>query len=177
MSHILTFEGRMVPLLEIQPEHISIGDIAHGLSMLCRFGGQVRDFYSVAQHCFHVSRLQTSPEAALWGLLHDATEAYLGDVIGPLKRHLPEYEGIEERAMIAVCDRFGLPYEMPESVRVADEVLLKTEARDLCHNDEWLQGNGVAPLEERIVPMSQMNAKVTFLSTFSAIMRIRRDLL
>lgn len=118
--------------LDPRPEEIHIEDIAVALSNLCRFGGHVREFYSVAQHSVHVAGL-CGPEDALWGLLHDASEAYLGDIIRPLKRQdcFAEYRAAEERLMAAVCERFGLPLEMPESVRRADEVMLATEARDL----------------------------------------------
>src|ERR1017187_10636100 len=76
---ITTFSGiHFWPLLP-NPADIRIEDIAHALSNQCRFAGHAREFYSVAEHSVRVSQL-CPPEDALWGLLHDASEAYLTDV-------------------------------------------------------------------------------------------------
>src|SRR4051812_30250690 len=77
-----TFTGRQFWPVDPRADEIAIEDIARALAMTCRFGGHVRFHYSVAQHSFLVS-LVCSPEHALWGLLHDASEAYLGDVVWP----------------------------------------------------------------------------------------------
>lgn len=82
-----TFSGRSVSLYDPTPEMICIEDIAHALSHVCRFGGHTREFYSVAQHSCLVSYLAPA-EWRLAALMHDATEAYLGDVIRPLKNIL-----------------------------------------------------------------------------------------
>src|SRR5579872_2947230 len=84
---IQTASGLEFPLFEPRLDAINIEDIAHGLSMICRFTGQCARFYSVAEHSVHVSHLVPREDAA-WGLLHDAAEAYLGDVASPLKKHL-----------------------------------------------------------------------------------------
>src|ERR1039457_118422 len=83
-----TFSGLRFWPLDPNPEKILIDDIAHALAHQCRFGGHASRFYSVAEHSVHVSRL-CPPEDALWGLLHDASEAYLVDLPRPLKQ-LPE---------------------------------------------------------------------------------------
>jgi uncharacterized protein len=82
---IQTYTGKQFWPLSPLPEDIVIEDIAHALSMQCRFGGHVRTFYSVAQHSVHVSLL-VEPQYALWGLLHDAAEAYLVDLPRPIKK-------------------------------------------------------------------------------------------
>ena len=129
---IQVFSGGMFHVLDPRPEEICIEDIAHGLSMLCRFTGQVRKFYSVAQHSVYVSQY-CDPADAMWGLLHDSSENYIADVSRPAKS-LPEmaaYKTIESRIMDAVMWQFGLSTEEPASVKRADILLCDIEARDL----------------------------------------------
>jgi hypothetical protein len=126
---ILTHSGRRVDPLNLHPEDVDIEDIAYSLSNQCRWSGHCL-WYSVAQHCYLVS-LEADEQDQLWGLLHDATEAYLVDLPSPIKRQMPEYVAAEHRAMRAICTRFGLPPHEPKSVTIADEVLLATEYRDI----------------------------------------------
>ena len=133
-SWIQTFSGLAFYPLDPRPEDIRIEDIAHALALQCRFTGHSRLFYSVAEHSVHVSYL-CEPEDALWGLLHDASEAYLGDVSRPLKRQpaMREYRVAERDAQWAVSLRFGLDTEElePASVTRADMLLAAIEGRDL----------------------------------------------
>jgi hypothetical protein len=121
--------GQFWPMDTHQSE-ISILDIARSLSKLCRFNGHCKGFYSVAQHSVLVSH-QCDPADAMWGLLHDAPEAYLADVPTPLKNVLHGYRDAERAIMREICRKFNLPEQMPQSVRVADERMLATEKRDL----------------------------------------------
>src|SRR3990167_1330499 len=127
-----TFSGVQFWPLDPRPEEIRIEDIAHSLARQCRFAGHVKvDHYSVADHSVRVS-YACDPADALWGCAHDFSEAYLVDVPRPLKR-CPEfafYREAERRMMLAICERFDLSPEEPESVRRADAVLLMTEKRD-----------------------------------------------
>lgn len=116
--------------LDPRADEVRIEDIAHSLSLLCRFGGHCRRFYSVAEHSVHVAR-QVSREAALWGLLHDASEAYVCDLPRPLKRMLPGYSMIEKRVHLAIAEHFGLSPEIPAEVKTADEAMLLAEADQL----------------------------------------------
>jgi hypothetical protein len=157
MSFIETATGRTFHPLDPDFADICIGDIAHALSNLCRFGGHCRHFYSVAEHSVRVSwHLSSCPDPIpLWGLLHDASEAYLVDVPRPLKNARPfgsSYLLAECRLMIAVCERFGLPLEQPDEVTHADEVLLACEVRDLMRGERayWQK------LAERPHPLIQI---------------------
>jgi hypothetical protein len=127
-----TFSGLRFWPLDPNPEKILIADIAHALAHQCRFGGHASKFYSVAEHSVHVSHL-CLPEHALWGLLHDASEAYLVDLPRPLKL-LPEfavYREAERRLQRAVAARFGLPPDQPAKVTEADDTMLWIEAHSL----------------------------------------------
>jgi 5'-deoxynucleotidase YfbR-like HD superfamily hydrolase len=105
-----TFTGGQFFPTDPRPEDVHPADIAHALSMLCRFAGHVDRFYSVAEHCVLLSRwAESTGDLAdpLEMLLHDATEAYVVDVPRPLKRSLPEYQRIEARVATAIAQRFG----------------------------------------------------------------------
>ena len=164
---IQTYSGKRFTPINPNPDSIVIQDIAHALSMQCRFSGHVKQFYSVAQHCVLVSYICDSKDA-LWGLLHDATEAYLVDVPRPLKKSgkFGAYLEAEKVMQDAICVRFGLPLEEPDSVHHADTVLLATEARDLMSplRLDWTQP--VKPLPFRIEPMSPREAKLAYLERF-----------
>jgi hypothetical protein len=166
-----TYTGKQVHPLSPRPEEIDVADVARSLSRQCRFLGHTEAFYSVAQHSVLVSQ-QVPHEDALWGLLHDASEAYLCDLPAPIKRdpQMEIYRIAEARLMAAVCERYGLPPEMPRSVKVADKVLLATEFRDVTTVDDpdWIvDACGNKPLPEyRITPWAPAFAERMFLDRF-----------
>lgn len=133
---IQTFSGRQFWPIDPRPEDIEIEDVAHALSMLCRYGGHCRRFYSVAEHSVLLSR-HVAPTNALWALLHDASEAYLVDVPRPIKPSLGGYLEAEAVISAAICERFGLDVEMPPEVKAADTAILM---------DERLQNMAFAPV-------------------------------
>jgi len=137
LPFIETRSGKDFWPLDPRPADVDIQDIAHALSNQCRFSGHTKRHYSVAEHSIRVSELLEewgcTPEAQLWGLLHDASEAYLVDLPTPLKRdpRFAFYLEAESRLQATICNAFGLPIEEPAEVRAADGVMLATEARDL----------------------------------------------
>lgn len=128
-----TFTGRKFYPMDPQPEDIDPLDIAHALSMVCRYGGHVNRFYSVAEHSVLLSHVVT-PENALWALLHDAAEAYMGDMVRALKQEMPQYRLAENGVMFAIVKRFGLasdPIWMPAEIKEADHRILLDERNAL----------------------------------------------
>lgn len=128
---IMTWTGRMVRPLVLKHEDIDLEDIAHSLANKCRFNGHCK-FLSVAQHSVLVAKKLPS-ELQLWGLLHDASEAYLDDIPKPLKE-LPEfvfYKVAEAAAMKVICERFDLPVQEPPEVKQADYRMYLTERREM----------------------------------------------
>lgn len=167
MKHFMQCHSgtRFYPL-QPDPAAIYIEDIAHALANVCRFGGHVDEFYSVAQHSVLVSR-HCAPENALWGLLHDASEAYIGDMILPLKQHSPEYKNVEHGVMQAVIERFNLyPGKEPADVKLADIRACCTEARDLKGAPEWAIHGPCGMFNENIVPLPPVEARLAFLHRY-----------
>jgi hypothetical protein len=169
LSLLTTYSGKGYDILDFSASDVDIRDIAHSLAFQCRFGGHCREFYSVAQHSVLVSKM--CPEFALWGLLHDASEAYCFDIPYPLKKLLSEYKSIEDKIQMAVAEAFGLgvwPGSVyPPAVHVADKRMLATEERDICKDDiPWEHTH--APYDDlRINPRSPEVAKVMFINKFN----------
>lgn len=165
MDWIQTFTGRRFNPLAPDPAAIDVADIAHALSQLCRFGGHCRTFYCVADHSLRVSRL-LPPGSALAGLLHDAAEAYVADLPRPVKRQVNGYAEVEDRVLAAVCERFSLPWPLPQEVWDADDVMLATEMRDLMAPPPVPWSLRQRPVPTQVVPLSAVQAEWDFLRAF-----------
>jgi hypothetical protein len=161
---IQTYTGTLFTPLEPKPADIHIEDIAHSLSLQCRFTGHCKEFYSVAQHSYLVSLICEDPK---WGLMHDASEAYLADVARPIKNSIPDLLKAEEGLQKAIAERFGLSWPMPECLDLADNQVLLAEKRDLLVSspESWpLEEMGIDPMPEKVEPISW--AKSLFLKRY-----------
>lgn len=160
-----TVSGRQFWPIDPRPEDIFIEDIAHALSMICRFNGHCERFYSVAEHSVLVSE-NVPARDALWGLLHDASEAYIADIVRPAKRFIDGYKDLERNIMVAVCSAFDLPYDEPASVKRADNAILADEAAQImgAKPKDWFLPE--PPLGVRIIGLQPAQAKRAFLQRF-----------
>lgn len=131
-----TYTGREYHFNELRPDQIDSEDIAHSLSNVCRFNGHCSSFYSVAQHSALVAYILAydmgKPELSLWGLLHDASEAYVGDMLWGLKHDSDskvgeEFRKVEDRIQVAIAEKFKLPWPMPGEIKLADKLALSVE--------------------------------------------------
>lgn len=167
--YVSTYLGHRFYPLAPRIEDIAIEDIAHGLAFQCRFNGQTQHFYSVAQHSLMVASL-VPRRLALAALLHDAAEAYLGDMVKPLKGLFPDFSRIEAEVMAIIGARFAIAdaERQDRLIKRADLIALATEKRDLMprSSESWQSLDGVAPLPTRIEVLSPPSAKQLFLSEF-----------
>lgn len=172
MTWIQTVSGLKFPLDNIHPEVILIDDIAHALAMLCRFNAQCLRPYSVSEHSVHVSR-EIRQDLALLGLMHDAAEAYLGDVPGPLKKHLPDFCKFEDRLSTAIAAKFAftIPAEDSQEARElkrADLQLLVDEKAKIMAPEPEPWRDDLPPVKDpsRVECWAPEQAKAQFLARF-----------
>lgn len=168
--YVSTYLGNRFYPLEPRIDDVAIEDIAHGLAYQCRFNGQTNAFYSVAQHSLIVASL-VPEELRFAALLHDAAEAYLGDMVKPLKALLPAFSEIEDNVSRIIGERFGVDLNHNPVVKRADLISLATEKRDLMpySTEEWVYLVGVEPMGEKILPMPPDVAKQAFIREFERI--------
>lgn len=135
---IRTYSGHYLDILNPQPEHICIEDIAHALAHQPRWAGHTPIFYSVAAHslaCAHMA----PPQHKLAALLHDASEAYLCDMPSPIKALMPQYSAIENRLMAIIAQKFGFAWPISPEVKAIDKQRLEWEWMNikLGHNPTY----------------------------------------
>lgn len=130
---IQTYSGKWLSGIFPVEEDIDIHDIARGLAFKCRFSGQISDFYSVAQHSIWVAQKVRDMHGSLseqrTALLHDAAEAYLGDVPQPYKHNLPDFKLMEDRLLCAILDKFHVDREMTPLIKYCDRLACFVEAK------------------------------------------------
>lgn len=153
---ICTSTGRQVFPLNPKAEDISIEDVSHALSHQCRYTGHTFSFYSVAEHSIWVARgvaaLGGNITEQRWGLIHDASEAYLSDISSPVKRHpsFAFYREVEKGLMRAIAEHFGLPAQEPEVVRYVDAQMIAFESMDKRIIKNRHPGWPLVPQDERL---------------------------
>lgn len=159
---ILTADGNYFDFLVPDPATVTLNAIARGLANTCRFGGQCGRYYSVAEHSVWVSRL-VPPELAVRGLLHDAAEAFIGDMPKPLKELLPDYQAVETRVEAVVFAKFGFLF-LPPEIKTVDRIMLATEQRQIMRNrDEWKWSAHTQPADITLACYSPDEAYAFFL--------------
>ena len=172
---IETYSGKWFDILDPQPDQIDIESIAHSLSMLCRFTGHVKHFYSVGQHSWLGSYL-VPRNNALEFLLHDASEAFIGDMSRPLK-HLTAaggpYREVEAKVMRAIRQKYNLPLAQSDVIHKIDNQMLYAEKQQLMSDLGWTQASvegcecpDRTPATCIIVEMSPREVEEVFLNRF-----------
>ncbi len=168
---ILLRSGRYFDLASPRSEDVVVDDIAGALSKICRFGGQSPRFYSVAEHCCHCHDAAIAdglgPDVARIALLHDAAEAYVGDVVKPLKIMLAEFGVIESSVESAINEAFGLVWtvDVAREVKRIDHELLIAERLSIFGDDgvEWSGQASVKRREVKVVGWLPQQAELQFL--------------
>lgn len=160
--------GKFWPL-DPRAGEIELEDIAHALSMICRFGGHCLRFYSVAEHCVLLSRAAPRPYKK-WALLHDASEAYLLDLPRPLKASLPDYKRAENVVARAIAFRFNLHLGIPGIVKDLDRrILLDERAQNMTPTSETWSTDDARPLGVVLQFWSPDRARREFLDEYERI--------
>jgi hypothetical protein len=164
---IMLHSGRLFDLVNPEASELTVEDIAHGLAHTCRYAGQCDGFFSVAEHSVLVS--QAVSHAKLAALFHDAAEAFIGDMSGPLKRLLPDYRAIEKKIAQAIFMRLGIEWPVPFEVKRADYSVMAAEQLVLmpAGTNEWLHEMSVVPAAVEIRRLDPKSAKALFLDRYA----------
>ncbi|WP_425065097.1 phosphohydrolase [Reyranella sp.] len=149
---MMTYTGRKFFPLDPRPEDIDLRDIGWGLAHQCRYNGHGRFFYSVAEHSVLLSNHFGQGMLAREALLHDAAEAYIGDVIRPLKRSLPQFVEIEAKLERVIFKRFNLPATLRGEIKAADTSIL-TDERNRLFDAEVCEAHGWTVRDRLGVPI------------------------
>lgn len=165
---IQTFVGELFDIFDPNLNQINLKDISHALSMICRYGGHSREFYSVAEHSVLIAgyfEKTGHTDLARWGLMHDATEAYMGDLIRPLKRALPAYAAAEDNLMAYICTKFDLPIEQPGPIKEAD-LRITTDEREILMFPRVWSYDPLEPLGVELQCWTHDQAEQAWLDTY-----------
>lgn len=187
---LATSTGNMWSILEPDKSDVHLIDIVVGLARTCRYGGQIRedaDFYSVAEHCTLMVKWMLANamlhfrEDALKVLLHDASEAFLGDIPTPLKALIPAYKVIEDRCQDVIDAAFGLDAakithaEIKNvDIRIRDDersAMIAEPAQSLQRKIFWEKHPGLEPLGVEVRGLPPQDARREFVDCYELICR------
>lgn len=165
-----TYTGQKFWPLDPRADEVDVEDIAHALSLQCRYAGHCRRYYSVAEHSVLISRWLAEQghdsDTCLWGLMHDAGEAYVLDMIRPLKSSMPEFRKVEQRVLNAVTQRFGMYPETPVAVKHADNrILVDEKQQNMSPGLVWVT-DSLEPLGVTLQFWAPLIAEQAFLDAF-----------
>lgn len=163
---IMLASGKRFDLLDPAGSDFDIEDIAHGLAHVCRYAGQCREFYSVAEHSILVS--DVVEDFAFEALMHDAAEAFIGDITRPLKQLLPDYKALESEVELAIAERFNLRPEARNAIKSADLRVLAAEQQQVMAPGcaDWAEEAGISPAPVVVRSLLPGQAKAAFLERF-----------
>ena len=166
---IQTFLGQRFNVFDPDPRKIHHKDIAHALSMLCRYGGHSSRFYSVAEHsvlmAIHFEALGRQDLARV-ALMHDATEAYMGDLVRPIKLAMPTYQAAETLLQHRLFIKYGLDPLIPLEVKEADVRICNDERDELMHSMPWPGVDELGPLGVDLQFWNPQQAERSWLNAF-----------
>ena len=176
-----TYTGRFYAI-DPRSDEVNLIDIAHGLSLICRYTGQCKHFYSVAQHCLNVykdlKQLGYDETIQLRGLLHDASEVYISDLPKPFKVEIPEYKKFEERIEKAIYERFGLTFptdDVHKIIKFSDNEVLYNEVEALMNNVEnWTSKYPHRKLDIDTEFRDMKEVEQEYLDTAKKLMKLRQ---
>jgi hypothetical protein len=160
---MLTYTGKVFYPLDPRPEEIDLMDIGHALGNLCSYGGHSMLFYSVAEHSVLMSHHADTLEDAKVALMHDATEAYLSDVVRPIKKYLTNYNEIEAKLWTVIAQRFQLPVVISNSVQDLDNRIVWDEMTTLFKDPSLLWSIPKHPLNVKISCLAPLFATDVFM--------------
>jgi hypothetical protein len=142
-ASIQTYTGIEFFPLNATPETIDQIDIAHALSNTCRYTGHSAFHFSVAQHsvllCDYIQLIELSEDDQRWGLMHDASEAYLPDIAKPIKHLIAGFMDIEDNLLHVIAKRFKLPWPKSPIISRLDRLLFWREREVLLGEPTWIR--------------------------------------
>jgi uncharacterized protein len=170
---IMLASGRWFDLLDPHGSDFTIEDIAHGLSLVCRYAGQCHSYFSVAEHSLLVTSVADTFKYE--ALLHDAAEAFIGDITRPLKQLLPEYKRIEALVEDAVIERFEMDPNYRSAVKAADLRVLAAEQAQIMPRGcaDWAAEAGIKPADVVVRSLSPTEAEREFLDQYRLLKSVR----
>lgn len=172
---ISTYDGDFFDFENPASFDFKIETIAHALSNICRYGGHSNRFYSVAEHSVLVSRV-VPLELAMVGLLHDASEAFVGDMPSPLKAMCPEYRAIEDRVQEAIAARYNLQYPFPLEIKFADKSVYKAERLQITNVADEVWHTDIPAADVIVTGLNPKKACALFMARYRELSQLELPL-